>query len=602
MIAALLVPSAASAEREMIDNITTPHIMLMEASTESVLYEKSAREKAFPASTTKIMTCILALENASNVDALYTCGWEAVNGFGSASSLLGLKRGYKVTIKDMLYGLMLCSGNDCGACLAVATSGSMENFIALMNQKAQEIGMTGTHYTNAHGLHNEDHYTTAYDMALLMKYALQNQDFRRIISAKSYTVQEQNGRFAKTIYTSNKLIYTKDTDTENDQYSYCIGGKTGETNWAGYCLVAAAEKNGVTLITVLLGDNNMQGGTTTYYRFRNAKLLFEYGFRQFVTYDLSVYNVTNQFNVQTIGYDYTDPNNGVITAEVDISGLTLSGAVDELAEITEASFSWTEPELNEEAIHAPVNTGDVLGTVTLLLNGEPFYTGDLVAVTGIGEKPAPTETPAPTTALEIDDKPAARRDVCDLAVSKNGGEPEYTVWYFWKDTLYAKEDKENKSYLLFFDEDVFRCAAVPAVPYELKLYKQTFDDFGLASYELAEAPEDGEAYVIVSQGYALSSQKKGRTLLAVPVEFDVNGAFSTEITEDMVWRFKANGGGFNLLSKGKYLHRAEGNGLLFWILIAILVIGLAIVIRLLVTSRTRRRNPKMRGKYKIYKM
>ncbi len=600
MLVSVLTPTNVLAERSMLENISTPHIVLLETETDTVLFEKNAREKAYPASTTKIMTCIVALEHCQDLDTYYTCGFEAVNGFGSASSLLGLKQGYKVTIKDMLYGLMLCSGNDCGACLAVATAGSMDNFIALMNQKAEELGMTGTHYTNAHGLHNEDHYTTAYDMALLMKYAISNPTFREIIAAKQYTVREAAGKFEKTIYTSNKLIYTKDTDTEDNKYQYCIGGKTGETNWAGYCLVEAAKKDGVTLVAVLLGDNN-QGSISQYYRFRNAKLLFDYGFRQFVSYDLTHYGVSNAFNIQATGYDMNDPNRGMFTAEVDLSSVRIAGTRDRMDALTEQNFTWGDPELDPNAINAPVNVGDKVGTVTLYLDGEEYHTFDLIASTAVSDKPVPITTPAPTSPID-GETPSGRRDVCNLTVSKNGGEPEYTVWYFWNNNLYTKDDKKNKTYLLFCDGEVFRTAKVPAVTSEIKLYKRVEGELGIPEYVPAEAPEDGESYVIVSQSKALVSSKKGRTLGAAALEFDENGNIVSGVRDDMVWTFKANGGGFNILSKSKYLHRYEGNGLLFWILIAILVIGLAIVIHLLVTSRTRKRNPRMRGKYRIYRM
>ena len=602
MLLVSAVPAYAEASREELSKITTPHLILYEADSGTILYEKNCREKAEPASTTKIMTCIVALEYCTNLDAVYTCGNESVNGFGSASSLLGLQPGYKVTIKDMLYGLMLTSGNDCGACLAVATSGSMDGFIALMNKKAEELGMTDTHYTNAHGLHNENHYTTAYDMALLMKYALQSEAFREIISSKQYTVNETAGKLTKTIYNSNKLIYTKDTDTEENIYPYAIGGKTGETNWAGYCLVAAAEKDGVTLITVLMGDNNM-GGTSTYYRFRNARKLFDYGFAQYITYGLDHYGVTNLFNVQTIDYDQNSATGGVITAEVDISSVRISGAREEIDSITEQSFTWMEPVLDEAAITAPVFIGDKLGTVTLLMNGTELFTGDLIAKEMIDKKaPDDVHIDDPGAIVDSTEEPTGRRDECGLTVSRDGGEPENTVWFFWNSTLYTTEDKANTSFFLFLDGDVFRSAKVPGVAHEVRLYKRTVSESGIVSFDPVPTPEAGESYVVVSNGKALTSVKDGTSLAAAAVTIGEDGSISSEVSANMIWTFKENGGGYNLLSNGNYLHRVSGNGLLFWLLIGILVIGLAIVIYLLVTSRTRRRNPRTPGRYKIYSM
>ena len=378
MLAVSVTPAYAAPGASELEKITTPYIMLMEADSGAVLYERNAYSKAYPASTTKIMTCIVALENCSNIEAKYTCGWEAQNGFGSKSSLLGLKYGFIVTIKDMLYGLMLCSGNDCGACLAVATAGSIEGFIDLMNKKAADIGMTGTHYTNPHGLHDDNHYTTAYDMALLMQYALKNETFREIIKTIEYTVTEENGKFTKTIQTSNKFLLTKpDVDWDENIYEYAIGGKTGETNVAGYCLVEAAEKDGTKLIAVLMGDSN-QSSSKFYYRFHSARTLFEYGFSQYACYDLEHYGVSSEFNIPTTGYPKDDPNNGVITAQVDTSSVTISGKKADLDQMTAQSFTWTEPQLEGGSVEAPVNVGDKLGTATLLLNGKTLFTGDLI--------------------------------------------------------------------------------------------------------------------------------------------------------------------------------------------------------------------------------
>lgn len=605
MVFAVFAPASVSAEKAEIEKITTPHLILYEAGSDTVLFEKKSHEKAYPASTTKIMTCIVALEYSSNVDAVYVCGNESVNGFGQQSSLLGLKPGYKVTIMDMVYGLMLCSGNDCGACLAYATSGSMDGFVALMNKKAEELGMTGTHYTNAHGLHNEEHYTTAYDMALLMKYALKNETFRKVISTKEYTVKETEGRFTKTINNSNKLIYTKSTDTENNEYRYAIGGKTGETNAAGYCLVAAAEKDGVTLITVLLGDNNQY--TSTYLRFRNARKLFDYGFAQYVSYDIAQFGVTNAFNVQAEGYDPNDENNGVLTATVDITGLRISGTLDDLSGITAESFTWMEPVIDPEAVKAPVFVGTKVGTATLLLNGEEFFTGDLIAATAVAAA-APIEpdpTPSPTGTIINpggDDNTTKSQDESGLTLSKNGGEAEFTVWLYYDHTLFTIKDSGLTWSYLFLDDGIFRAAKTPAGSKDIRLFRKTRNELGETEYVYEEKPAAGESYVIVTQNMAMRASKKSGGLNSVSVEIDGFGRISSEVTEDMVWLFSENGMGYNLISNGKYLHRSTGNGLLFWILIAILAIALAFVIYLLVTSSARQRNPKPAGRYKIYKM
>lgn len=608
-----VIPSAAHADKAEIDAITTPNIILMEADSCTVLYEKQAYVKAYPASTTKIMTCIVALESGVDVNTVYTCGWEAQNGFGRQSSLLGLKYGYQVTILDMLYGLMLCSGNDCGACLAIAatrsetSSGSIEEFVELMNKKAEEIGMTGTHYTNPHGLHNEDHYTTAYDMALLMRHALQNDTFREIIATKEYTVNEKQGKFSKTIQTSNKLLYTKpDVDTESNIYPYAVGGKTGETNFAGYCLVEAAEKDGITLITVLMGDPNNYV-TSPYYRFRNAIKLFDYGFGQYVHFTADelrvLYGITNEFNIQTKGYPSSDPNNGVITAEVDISSLELRGLADDFSELTAQSFVWHDPILDEDAITAPVSVGQKLGTVALYYkktaasSEELLFEGNLIAKTSM----APDGYSGPSQNSNIiNDEKTGRRDVCNLAVSKNGGNEEYTVWVYYQNALFTMQDGYTP-YYLFADGEVFRSARIPAADYSIKLYKCVTAGDGTRSFVQVDHAEPDASYVIVSQGKALQASKKGRSLVAFPLEMDEKGNIIGDVPDNVIWTFNRNGIGYQLTSGELYLHRSGGDGLLFWILIGVLVIAVAIIIHLLVTARYRRRNPRRRGQYKIYR-
>lgn len=589
--------------------ITTPHMILYESDSGSVLYEKEAYAKAYPASTTKIMTCIVALENCGDVNSQYTCGWEAQNGFGPQSSLLGLKYGYVVTIKDMLYGLMLCSGNDCGACLAVATAGSIENFVELMNKKAQEIGMTGTHYTNPHGLHSEEHYTTAYDMALLMDYALKNETFCEIAKTVEYSVVEANGKFIKTIQTSNKLLYTKPgVDTEDNIYEYCIGGKTGETNIAGYCVVEAARKNGVTLVVVLMGDPN-QYVTSPYYRFRNSVKLFEYGFDQFVYYKgaelAEKFNVTNAFNIQTTGYPENDPNNGLVTAAVDITDLELKGLKSEIGEPTAQDFVWHEPILDADAVAAPVTAGDKLGTVQLFYRQSPgteeklLFEGDLIAESGMNAASG-SENKSDSSNI-VDDEKSGRRDVCNLNISKNGGNPEYTVWMYYENTLFTMQDGLTQHYL-YCDNDVFRSARVPATDFSVIIYRVSTDESGNTVYVPDSAVQPGERYVIVSCKKALMAVKKGRSLEARDVSIDDDGNLTGVIPDEAIWTFTPNGSGYQLMSNGMYLHRSGGDGLLFWILIAVLVISLAVVIHLLVTGKRRKRNPRRHGQYKIYRM
>ena len=155
---------------------------------------------------------------------------------------------------------------------------------------------------------------------------------------------------------------------------------------------------------------------------------------------------------------------------------------------------------------------------------------------------------------------------------------------------------------LYTDGEIFRAAKSPAVPCGIKLYSAVDDGTGNVKYLPADLINDGESYVIVSEGRALQAVKKGKSLCAVPVELGEEGELISAVTEDMLWSFTKSGVGYKLRSQGLTLHRSGGDGLIFWILIGVFVIAIAIIIRLLATSRSRRRNPKRRGKYKIYRM
>ncbi len=608
--ASVAAPTDAFATTEAIDAISTPNMVLMEASTRTVLYDRNMNERVYPASTTKVMTCLVALENCDDLSEVYTCGYEATAGFGMQSSLLHLQPGDEVTIRDMLYGLMLVSGNDCGACLAVATAGSNDAFVQMMNAKAQEIGMTNTHFTNAHGLQDEDHYTTAYDMALLLQYALNESpkkgDFRTIFGKKEYDLQIQSPYISDVIYTSNKLLYTKDNDTENNEYAFCIGGKTGETNYAGYCLVSAAEQNGTQLIAVQFGDNN-QGGTSTYYRFRSARQLYEWGFSEFVRHDFSsIAGLPTEFNIQTTGYPADDPDGGVITASADISGAALCGLRSELGTVDASAILVGEPELDTEAVAVPVEIGDLLGYVSYYYKGTLIHKAPLIAteaMLGPGAVP-PVEDPSTITqAPFVSNSPdQSKRNDCNLTISKNGGKEEYTVWAYYGNNLFTIEDATTYHYL-YCDGDVFRASTSPGGNMKLTLYQQMTDEAGNVYFAVTDAPVDGGIYLIMTDdGMALQCKKSSRSIAAARIAFDESGNIITAITGDLLWTFAKNGIGYNLVSNGRYLHRSAGDSLLFWIIIAILVIVIIIVIRLLLTRKTRRRNPKRRGKYKIYRV
>ena len=214
------------------------NIVAIDRKTLSILYEKNSNEIVPMASTTKIMTCILALENSS-LNELVTVSENAssING-----STLGLKKNMKITMSDLLYGLMLCSGNDCAIAIAEHISGSVEDFSILMNKKASELNLNNTHFVTPHGLDNDNHYTTAYELSLLTDYALKNDTFKKIVSTKKYNISYTD--LNKTISNTNELL-----GNLNGVY----GVKTGFTFNAGRCLVSSTRRNNLDIIVVVLG-------------------------------------------------------------------------------------------------------------------------------------------------------------------------------------------------------------------------------------------------------------------------------------------------------------------------------------------------------------
>ncbi len=216
---------------------------VLEMQTGDVVYEKNSVERLPMASTTKIMTCITALDNSQLTDVVTVSHNAAITEGSSAY----IEEGNQLSMYDMLFGLMLNSGNDAAVAIAEHISGSVDAFVELMNQKADEIGAKNTHFTNPNGLPDPDHYTTAYDLAVITRYAMQNQTFREIVGTIDFNGLIINTGGVLPFHNHNRLL---------SEYPGCIGVKTGYTDAAGRCLVTAATRDEVTLIAVTLNDND----------------------------------------------------------------------------------------------------------------------------------------------------------------------------------------------------------------------------------------------------------------------------------------------------------------------------------------------------------
>ena len=250
--------------------IVSEAAIVMEASTGSVLYNKSAYDAFYPASTTKLMTALLAIEQCPLSD-IVTCSKESVNSIGWDSSRIGLIAGESIDMENALYAILLASANEVSYAVAEHIGGTADYFVAMMNQRAAELGCVNTHFINPHGLDNEEHYSCPYDLALMAKKAMEYTTFRRISGSYNHKIPETNKNEARWISNTHPFI------KKNVVYDGVFAGKTGSTSKAGNCLITCAEQNGTTLICVIMkapDSATVQSDTKTLlnYAFQNFTL------------------------------------------------------------------------------------------------------------------------------------------------------------------------------------------------------------------------------------------------------------------------------------------------------------------------------------------
>ena len=268
-------------------------ICLMDATTGTVLYSKNPHKKMYPASITKIMTAILAIEKC-NLSEEVTFSKECVNSLLADDANIGMTEGEKLPVEDCLYGLMLHSANEVATALAEHISGSVDEFAKLMNERAKEAGAYDCNFVNANGLHNENHYVTAYDMAMITRSAISNPVFVRITGAPEYTISKSNYRPAFTVYHRHKMVHP----SSEYYYEGILGGKTGYTDQSGTTLVSYAERDGLRLITVVLKSNGFNA-------YNDTRALFDFGFENFSQLNISAND--NRFSADMNYTDYLTP-------------------------------------------------------------------------------------------------------------------------------------------------------------------------------------------------------------------------------------------------------------------------------------------------------
>ncbi len=371
LIISFLIPSTILAV-----TVNSPKAILIDADTGRILYEKNAYESAYPASTTKILTAILTLENCE-LDEVAKASYAAIMSVPSGGSIADIQVDEELTIENLLKALLICSGNDAANVLAEYIGGSIESFATMMNTRAKELGAKNTHFVNANGLHEEEHYSCAYDLAIFAKYAMDNFPvFRDIVATSHFRLPATNKYSSDDRYflNSNQLIIPNSTNSsKNYYYPYATGLKTGYTSAAKNCLVASATKDNVSLICVILGATQSDSGVS--YRYTDAKTLLDFGFDELVSNKI----IEAGTLVDTIEVDGAkkDANTVDIIAETDlVTTINRSDLYTKFEETIEI----------DENITAPITAGDILGKITYHIYNKD-YTINLIAKNDVEKKP-----------------------------------------------------------------------------------------------------------------------------------------------------------------------------------------------------------------------
>jgi D-alanyl-D-alanine carboxypeptidase (penicillin-binding protein 5/6) len=373
LITSLFLMPAAQAVAD--PNIAAKAALLVEDENGAVLYDKNAHAKEYPASITKVMTALLVLEAVDRGDLSLstpvTASATALSNLDVDGSSAGVVEGETMTVEELLYCMLLVSANETCNILAEAVAGSVSAFVDMMNARAAELGCNDTHFANTNGLHNADHYTSAWDIYLFAKQAMTHDTFRTICNSKSYFVPATNLSGERELHTTNYLI--SNWRATGYLYDDAFGIKTGSTDEAGHCLVSSAIRNGRTLYSVVLGaDETEVNGETVVGSFTETSRLFDWGFDNFSSQIVLDENdavaqipVALSKEVNYVSLRPQQTTSAVLPVDLDPS-------------LLEKTVTFTS-----DTAYAPITAGDVLGQVTLSYNGVTYATVPLVALNDV---------------------------------------------------------------------------------------------------------------------------------------------------------------------------------------------------------------------------
>ena len=361
-----LSPNAEKYDPEHPENLSPDQLyalsaILMAADTGEVIFEKDPDEIRYPASTTKILTVLLGIIMVDDVYQYVTVSDTAV-AIPEDSSSMHLHAGEEIRFIDVLYGTMLVSGNDGANVIAETVSGSIPAFVELMNSTAQMYGCTNTHFMNPHGYHDDNHYSTARDLAIISREALQNDLFCEIAASVTWSIPKTNMQRARTITTKSKYMIPATEESPNKYYyPYAIGIKTGSHSQSGYCFAGAADKDGVRLVSVVMFTGDRA-------RWADTIKLMDYGFSQYISVTpMDLYNM-NPITIETNNYSTSDPNRGKILLSCQLQNpesvspkiVSTSSEVKRMAANLKniMVFQYTRD------FSAPITAGETIGTMT----------------------------------------------------------------------------------------------------------------------------------------------------------------------------------------------------------------------------------------------
>ena len=380
---ATLAPDAAAYDANHPENLDADQLyawsaILIESVSGDVIFEKSADTLRFPASTTKIMTCYLGITRVEDLDMMVTVSQTAVD-IPADSSTMKLQAGEELSFRDILYGTMLLSANDGANVIAETVSGSIPEFVNLMNQTALEMGCTGTHFNNAHGYTDPSHYTTARDLAIMARYAMQNDLFREIVATQTYSLPKTNlSSRGRSITNTNELFNAGTAESPNKYYfPDAIGIKTGNTDASQYCFVGGALRDGVELISVVMYTGKRA-------RWADTIKLMNYGFSQYMSVTpIDLYNM-NPITIETSSYSTSDTNMGklrlnCIATDASLAAKAVLVRRRSVVETLAQNLKSTVLIQYTRDFKAPIDVGEVIGTMTFLLEDGTPVVYNLVA-------------------------------------------------------------------------------------------------------------------------------------------------------------------------------------------------------------------------------